>query len=290
MSSNAKLAQYPKYSDKWFLDLYFRYGSVEEAIASHDEHLPISPANYHRLVAKSGLIKSAGRHVSLPETLHFFKEKALAPGLPLEKLYRNMHPSFQTSLVTLHRIYEHIERETVRRWGVALVITQSDRSGVLMGTEVGGNTRYKKPGDLSIPMGFRKEDENPRHSIIRLLQQEVSTPLAISGQLIDGSRLVHQLVPNSPRPFMYLDIVDVRVSVYKLHIDSSLSQFFGSYKLTDHHFVSQEALIKKSKELRPGISEIISEYENGSGRYVMTPAVCMADINQELLAYVRSNA
>src|SRR5690554_3181352 len=106
-------SEHNKYSDRWFVELYLKYGSVEETIRSYPESLPISIANYHRLVKKYGLIKSAGRHVSLPETLHFFRLKALEPGAPLERVYKNMPPSFQTSLSTLHRIYQFMEKQAV---------------------------------------------------------------------------------------------------------------------------------------------------------------------------------
>ena len=66
------------YSEEFFLDLYFRYGSVEEVFNSYENILPISIAQFHRLVAKRGLVKSAGRHSSLPELLHFFKALARA--------------------------------------------------------------------------------------------------------------------------------------------------------------------------------------------------------------------
>lgn len=111
-----------KYSDEWFNELYLKYGSVEEAIRRYEESLPISAANYHRLVAKYGLVKSAGRHVSLPETLHFFRLKAMQPGTPLERLYTQMPASFQTSLSTLHRIYQFMEKAVVRRYAAALII------------------------------------------------------------------------------------------------------------------------------------------------------------------------
>src|SRR3990167_6902858 len=146
---------YKKYSDEWFLDIYLRYGSVEEALKSYPENLPISAANYHRFIIKKGLVTSAGRHVSLPETLHFFREKALEPGQPLEKLYKKMSPSFQTSISTLHRVYQLVEEQAVRRYGTALIIPKvADENNILVGDEMFSNTRYgKKTGDLTIPMG-----------------------------------------------------------------------------------------------------------------------------------------
>src|SRR3989344_7107525 len=152
----AKIKSMQKFSDAWFTELYLKYGSVEEAIRSYPDSLPISIANYHRLVNKYGLVKSAGRHVSLPETLHFFREKAFEPNTPLEKMYWRMPPSFQTSLSTLHRIYQYIERRAVRRHAAALVITsEENKESVLFGTEMFSNSRYgKRAGDRSIPMAF----------------------------------------------------------------------------------------------------------------------------------------
>lgn len=249
-----------KYSDEWFLSLYLMHGSVEEAIKRYPENLPISTAGFHRLVKKYGLIKSAGRHVSLPETLHFFREKAMEPGAPLERVYKGMPPSFQTSLSTLHRIYQYMERKAVRRHAAALIITSGgDKSSVLIGKEVFGNSRYgKRVGDISVPMSFAKKDEICADSVLRVLQQEVFSDLAAKGKLGRNSEIVRELV-RGPEPIYYFDIVDVRVGVYKLELDG-LVRNFSSYKLIDHKFENIQNL--DGERMRGGVSEMLSIYED----------------------------
>ena len=185
-----------RYSDEWFVALYLKYGSVEEAIRSYPDSLPISIANYHRLVNRFGLVKSAGRHVSLPETLHFFRLKAMEPGTPLERVYKQMPLSFQTSLSTLHRIYNYIEKETIRRYAAALIITDGeDKQKVLLGDELTGNSRYgKKIGDSSIPMSFSKAEESDFDSALRVLQQEVFSDLALRGKLTYKSEFTRNIL------------------------------------------------------------------------------------------------
>jgi len=247
-----------KYSDKWFATLYLMYGSVEEAIKRYEDNLPISVANYHRLVKKYGLIKSAGRHVSLPETLHFFREKAFTPGAPLERIYAQMPPSFQTSLSTLHRIYQYMEKAVVRRHAAALIATSG--RGILVGREVFGNSRYgKKVGDLSIPMSFAKEDENHIDSALRVLQQEVYADLAACGELRKGSVLTRNILPENLEPIFYFDIVDVRVKVFEVNVSANLQ--FSSYKLTEHTFENTNNLLSKGRQIRAGVDEIIKLYE-----------------------------
>jgi len=251
-----------KYSDKWFLSLYLMTGSVEEVFRSYPDTIPISPANYHRLVKRYGLVKSAGRHVSLPETLHFFKLKAMKPGMPLEVLYKSMPRSFQTSLSTLHRIYHFMERRIVRRKAAALLlIKDNNKKEVLVGNEVFENLRYgKKTNDTSIPMGFSKKDEPNCDSILRVLQQEVYTQLAMSAKLGKNTNLVKTIIPKKIEPIFYFDIVDVRVSVFLVSIPPNLVEF-SSYKLVNHRFQSLGDIIN-GENIRTGVEEIVKIYED----------------------------
>lgn len=254
--------EFPKYSDKWFLNLYLKYGSVEETMRVYPESLPISPASFHRLVKKYGLVKSAGRHVSFPETLHFFRQKAFEPGKPLEKVYKKMPRNFQTSLSTLHRIYHYMEKKAVRRFGTALILTSENPYEVLVGEEMFANTRYgKKVGDLSIPMGFSKKDERSAESILRVLQQEVFTNMAVHGELGFIKAVHKKLISPKEEPFMYFDIVDVRVAIYLLKVDASGLHGFSSHKLVNHRFINLNDLMFYQKA-RAGINEIVEGYKN----------------------------
>lgn len=267
--------QYNKYSDAWFIDRYFRAGSVEAALAV--EELPISVASYHRLIQKAGIVTSAGRHTSLPEVLHFFKMKALSPGAPLEEVYRSMPSSFQTSLMTLHRIYHHIEKSVVRRSGVALII--KGKSGdILVAAERAENNRYKLTGELTVPMGFSKDTDSSTTAILRILQQEVSTELASTVFATNGS-LFSELKNSALEPILNLQILDVQVSVYEISLPTDLFHNFSSYKLTNHQFIAPEILLEM-ENLRLGMKEIIYAHIYGA-----IPAIQISYLNQDLLAF-----
>jgi predicted NUDIX family NTP pyrophosphohydrolase len=279
-----KFSETQKYSDQWFNKLYLKYGSVEEAVRSYEENLPISVANYHRLVKKYGLVKSAGRHVSFPETLHFFRLKAMEPGTPLERLYQSMPPSFQTSLSTLHRIYQLMEKQVVRRFAAALIVTEGEKSdSVLIGKELFGNSRYgKKVGDISIPMGFSKKDESDFDSALRVLQQEVFMESASHGQLKSEGEIVQRILSSEIKPFAYFDIVDVRVKVFEISLPYRLSEF-SSYKLTEHRFENIENLSKEN--LRAGVSEILTIYGDYLYKpYILEPSHYVSDFNATVVA------
>jgi len=271
-----------KYSEDWFVDLYMKHGSVEEAMKASRYGLPISVAGFHRIVTKKGMIKSPGRHMSFPEALHFFKEKALTPGTPLEKLYRKMPPSFKTSMVTLHRIYRYIESGKIRRHATALIIhNQSRPQEILVGDEVSGNSRYgRKVGDSSVLMSFSKEGESCNDSVLRVLQQEFSISLAISGEL-------ENLVPKNISPLMYLDILDVRVQVFNLELPSSLDSLesCSSYKIKNHRF---ENIYDIAPDLlRLGVKEIIDGYKlyvSAKPEDAREPRIVVSELNTNLLA------
>lgn len=280
--------EYEKYSDEWLLDLYFRYGSVEEVIRSHPEHLAVSVATFHRKVASRGLVKSAGHRVSFPEVLHFFREKTMKPNTPLERVYREMPPSFRTSMVSLHRIYNAVEKEIVRRNGTALIISHpEDPTSILVGNESMSNSRYgKTKGDVSFPMGFSKRDEDGADSILRILQNEFSNKLAISGELVLGSGLVNKFIDDNNSPFMYLDIVDVRVKAFHLVCPKKLVdlELADSYRLNGLRFENIYDL-QELGNLRLGISEIVKEYENAlyGNEHIEEPKVVISELNQALL-------
>lgn len=275
-----------KYSDEWFVELYLKYGSVEEALRRHDDILPISVANYHRLVKRYGLVKSPGRHVSLPETLHFFREKAFAKDEPLERVYRNMPPTFQTSLSTLHRMYQFMERQVVRRWAAALLITDEQSGNILVGNEVFANSRYgKKVGDISVPMGFAKEDESDFDSALRVLQQEVFAKEASNGELGKKSSLTNLILPDGVVPMMYFDIVDVRVKVFSLSLPKFRPEF-SSFKLVNHKF-ENPYVVSEDLSVRAGVDEIAKLYVNycHTPEAIASPAHYVSHINEAALAY-----
>ncbi len=272
--------EFMRFSDRWFLNEYFIHGSVEASIARND-YLPISVANYHKLIRRYGVVGSAGRHTSLPEVLHFFREAALAPDTPLEALYKTMPASFKTSMVTLHRIYRNMEQEIVRRRGVALLVSpESDTTKLLVGQEIHGGNRYKHAGDKTIPMGFAKKsiDESKTESIIRIMQQEVSVTNAINGRYASNknSALVDALHSQSLSPVVTVTILDVTVEAYRLVLSDELLTNLSSYKLS--HFSFENAHdVPDLPSLRPGVSEIVNTHLTGS-HIAATPLVSYINV------------
>jgi len=255
-----------RYSDDWFLDLYFQYGSVDEAIKRHDPTPPISPAQFHRLVRSRGIIKAAGRHASLAEVIHFFAEKAIDPHVPLERLYYDEMPrEFRTSVQTLHRIFRDVERKIIKKSGIALIITPPDEpEKILVGDEKNADRFYgKRIGDTSLLMGFAKKKEPIGDSILRILQQEFSNSLTLDGALAKGGSLARELIPQDVSPFMYYDIVDVRVQAINLHMHKDLYDLAScnSYKLTNHRFANMNEF-DDDLNFRGGVIEIIDGYKN----------------------------
>lgn len=262
-----KGVEYSKYSDEWFLNLYFKYGSVEMALKR--EALPISVAQFHRLVKNRGIVKTVGRReVSLAELFYFFTQKAVEPAFPLESLYKNRMPaSFKTSIPTLHRIYKSIINESPRQHGCALLI-KDEKDNLLVGQELSSNWRFgRRSGDFSLPLGFCQADESPYNSVLRVLQQEVATKMAIEGKLS---------LEEEPKLFCQIDILDLRVKVFSLSCPAELT--FSSYKLENHQFLDVESIM--ALPLRPGIAEIVNQYSSFS-EY---PArVLRSEINEALL-------
>ncbi|MBP7119375.1 hypothetical protein KBA63_04805 [Candidatus Woesebacteria bacterium] len=284
MHEREQHTEYLRFSDRWFMNEYFKHGSVEAAVSNND-YLPISIANFHKLIKRAGIIGSAGRHTSLPEVLHFFREAALAPEMPLEALYRTMPTTFKTSMVTLHRIYNNIEREIVRRRGVALIISpEGDPNRILVGQETHGGNRYKHAGDKTIPMGFAKKEteETTLESVLRILQQEVSVNKTIQGALRyqQQSDIVQYLSNEQMDPFVQVTILDVRVDVYRLILPEEFLTDLSSYKLYGFGFQTAQE-IQLSDNLRPGVAEIVNIHDRG---YLTSEEPVVSAINLSFLS------
>lgn len=286
--------EYAKNSDQLFLKLYLQYGSVDEVLRSYPEYLPISFAAYHRLIEKYGLVKSAGRHASFPEVLHFFREKMLAPETPLETLYKSMPPSFQTSMQTLHRIYHLIEKRLVRRYATALFISNENPYEIVMAQELTGNSRYgKRPGNLTVPMTFSRKngsklgEESVEESILRVLQQEFSIKRTISGDFSPASKIVKGLIPDNIQPFVQFDTVDVRVNVYNIRLTEELisNPKFSSLRLDNHRFLHINDLLSgETENLREGVLEMVYAYEEfiKDGEFRVAPERSISNLNLAL--------
>ncbi len=267
---------YPKDSPQWYIAQYLKYGSVEEVYKAHRWDILIPIASYHRLIARAGIVKSSGRReVSLSEMLYFFAQKALEPSIGIETLYyQKMPPNFQTSLSTLHRIYKGIVERKPTRVAAALFIHPHDNPGqILLGEENITARRFGRTrGDLSVPMCFAQESEAASQSVLRVLQQEVLSPMAI-GQNIQP---LHSI-----EPFAYFDILDVRVSMYELTLPESV--MLGSYKLANLHFEDASQIFHQERAFRSGVVQMIEAYQEYKTANVWQPKALTSDLNLALL-------
>lgn len=266
---------------------YLKWGSVDEVFKRHSYALPISYPGFHRLLDRWGIVKAAGPNSKLSEAITFLTVLSQEK-IPLERLYRSMPPSFQTSMSTLHRILHHIKEGMVRRGGTALVVTsEGDKNKILVANdystprvEVG-----KSLGSVSYPMGYSKQNEDPQTSILRVLQQEVFTREAVEMAMPD-------IIPQDIQPFMFVDIVDVRVAVYHIELPKNYSNLeaFSSFKLQNFRFVDADEIVyvdPKVSDFRCGIVEIAKGYkshlENHELRYDYSPLLVKSELNSQLV-------
>ena len=266
---------------------YLKYGSVDEVYRIHKYDLPISYPGFQRVLDKWGIVKAAGPNSKLSEALSFFVHLA-EEQIPLETLYRRMPPSFQTSMGTLHRILSYIKEGVTRRVGAALVITPYRKSDfVLVGNDVSTpRVELGKPfGSVSLPMGFSRKRDTKQKAILRVLQQEVFAKQAIE------QNMPMEVITENIDPFMYLDIADVRVSVYHLSLPKELSSSknFSSFKLENHRFLSVGEIVNgDSGHFRVGLIETILGYQRRlemlDKNVIANPIFEVSSLNHELAA------
>jgi len=268
--------------NRFIVSEYLKYGSVDELFRRNDYNLPISYPGVQRLLDKWGIVKAAGPNTLLTEALIFLEELSLEQ-IPVERLYRRMPPSFKASMGTMHRILSYIRSETIRRVGTALVMTPKDNPNlILVGNDVSPiiRTEVGKPyGSITFPMGYSKRLESPETSILRVLQQEVFTV-----PTIEKKGVAQRVIPETPKPFMYLDIADVRVSVYQIILPEELSETrsFTSFKIQNHKFLDTSDLGVKRKGFRTGIVEIAQGYSRFLREGASAPIYSTAQINRKL--------
>lgn len=247
--------------NKFLVREYLKHGSVDDAIAANNHSLPISIANYHRILDKWGIVKTAGPNNKLTEVINFLY-KMVDEQVPLDKLYKKMPPSFKTSAVTLYRVLSYIKEGITRRIATGLIIHPSnDKYKVLVAKDKSTpRLSLGKPfGAITIPMTFSRLRDGREVAIKRVLQQEVFTELTID------EKFPNIVVPDNPRPFMFLDIADIRVEIFDISLPKKMSKmnYFSSFKLEGFKFVdiSEDKIITKHKDFRVGVSEAIKGYK-----------------------------
>ena len=255
---------------KFIVSEYLRYGSVDELFKENNYDIPISYPGVHHLLDRWGIVKAAGPNTSLAESIGFLV-RMVEERIPLERLYKKMPPSFSPSMATLHRMYrdvkeqvkKEIEERTPRRTGTALVIVpEFDEEVVLVGKDISPPrpSMGKMFGSASLPMGYSKKNEEGETSILRVLQQEVFTKSAINQNMPD-------VIGKNPEPFMYVDIADVRVGVFRLVLPRRYSDqsLFFSHKLKKHRFTAVNGFSLtdlKAHKYRTGVVEIVLGYRS----------------------------
>jgi hypothetical protein len=247
--------------NKFLVREYFKYGSVEEALRRNNYNIPVSYANYQKILNKCGVIKAAGPNNKLTEAI-LFCEHFVRDNINVDGLYKKMPLSFQTSAKTLYRIVSYMKEGITRRVGTALVISPFDEpKKILVAADISipRIELGKAYGSFSLPMGYSRKRDGRKINIERILQNEVFTSMVIEGNFPD------RLVPDRIEPFMYLDIADVRVSAYSIILPKELSdpKRLFSYKLNRFRYLNMKDLLmgRFKDELRAGVLDIVKGYD-----------------------------
>lgn len=241
----------------WLVEEYFKHGSVDEVFRFHSYDVPISYAQYQKILDSWGIVKTAGPNNKISEMITFLA-KMVEEEIPLEKLYKKMPSSFMTSAVTLYRILSYIKEGITRRMGTGLIISPyNDDKKILIGKDI-SIPRFelgKEYGMYSLPMGFSRKRDSRENAILRILQNEVFTDIAINKNMPD-------VIPVRPKPFLYLDIADVRVEVFHIQLPKKYSdlKFYSSYKLSNFTFIDTKKIKNFNFKFRAGVTEAIEAY------------------------------
>lgn len=295
---NSFSSEYPQFSEEWYADLYLQNGSVEEVLKQSRFSLPISPADYHRKIKNYGIVKNIGRRrLPISKLLYFFAEKAGDPSVPVERLYHSMPPSIKesASIAQIHRVYQNATSKITRLRATGLVVTSAeDPENLLVADELTQRSGFsKKVGDTTIPFSFANKDEPKSDSVLRVLQQELSTKLTVEKHLTRGSELANTLAPKDVKPFLTFQILDIGVDVYHIDLPEGLIKTtdFSSYKVANHRFMPVNHARTNSftnESFRMGIPEIITEYKKRVLRRNPSKEVVVSSINQALFTTAKA--
>ena len=289
-STEKKFPQGEEEFNKWLVSEYFKHGSVDEVLRKHNFDVPISYAQYQRVLDKWGIVKAAGPNSKLTETLDFLTKLAYE-NIPFDKLYTRMPSSFRTSAATLYRILSYMKEGVTRRMATALVITAAGSGKKILVANDYSRPRLsfgKTYGSISIPVSFSRLRDPREVAILRVLQQEVFTDDAINNKTPD-------IISLRPRPFMFLDIADVRVEVFHIKLPKKYSKrgSFSSYKLQNYRFINVSSLAKlaSKRKLRIGVREAAEGYlkylELKKRNLSVNPIYYKSSLNYQLSSDVR---
>ena len=290
MVSTAEIdSSHKEYSDQWLIANYLKYGSVEAVFSAYSWQIPFSVPEYHRRVKKAGIVKGDGRsNKSIASALYIFLQRALAPDLSLEKIYRSMPIKLRDArLSSIYRIYDSILRGKTRRLAVGAVISpEYDPRQVLVADETMTQiSSAKTQGQATIPFGFASRRQSFDNTVLRVLQREFSSDLALSGDLVIGGELSNRLIPKDSKPFLELQILDVRVLAANIILPEEFCDLSccTSFTVKNHRFVRLEQLLDGSINLRTGMGEIFQVYKNLLEDSAFEPRFELSALNKALL-------
>lgn len=242
---------------------YLSRSSVDNVLSKYEYNPGVSVPHFHRILKKWGIVKTVGPNTRLSHALYFLCHM-VKENVPLERAYYKS-PSFirrSVSVGTLHRIMQLAKSGLTRRTGTALLISpEGEYDKILIGKDISSSSYAlgKPMGSLSLPMTYSKSGEDPKLSILRVVQREALSELAIERQIPKN------LISQHPQEIFSIDIADVHVHVYRLILPKELISKIGSLKLTDLYFedihkVASE--IKLDSFYRAGVSEIARTFLN----------------------------
>lgn len=275
---------FKQYSDRWYAALYLKHGSVDSALDSSLGRLPISVAEYHRLVRRSGIVKgnSGRRNGSFAQELYVFLHRALKPKASLEKIFFGIPLSSRKARMpqNYYRIYDHIIRGDPRRLAVGAIITPEDNPTQILITDERETvlSSAKTKGQATIPFGFASRKFKGKHkfdqSLLRVLQREFSSDLALRGQLALEKEdekeewklkpFARRLIPEGTAPFLEFEILDIKLLIAHIRLPRELCDLSvcSSYTVQNHRFEPLSDLVNgNSNNLRPGIEEVLRYYQ-----------------------------
>ena len=242
---------------------YLSRSSVDNVLSKYQYNPGVSVPHFHRILKKWGIVKTVGPNTRLTHALYFLCHM-VKENLHLERAYYRS-PSFirnSVSVGTLHRIMQLAKSGLTRRTGTALLVSpEGEYNKILIGKDISSSnyTLGKPMGSLSLPMTYSKSGEDPKISILRVIQREVLSELAVD------RRIPKNLISQNPQEIFSIDIADVQVHVYRLILPKSLISQVGSLKLVDLYFEDIQKMakvIRLDSSYRAGVSEIARTYLN----------------------------
>ena len=239
---------------------YLRYGSVDEVFKRHNWDLPISYPGFHKLLDSWGVVKSVGPNNSIGEAIAFL-EMLSYEKIPVERLYKSLPPSFQTSIATMYRILDCVKRGVARRYATCLVVTPFDDPNEILVARDVSTPRLefgKFYGALTLPMTFSKKSEPYERSITRVLQQEVFSLDVVK------RNFSYEKVHRGVEPFCRFSLIDLSVSIYSVKLSREYSDLsrFSSFKLKNFDYMTSLEILGQKDLFRTGIAEVVSVYKD----------------------------